>query len=322
MIKLEGLRWHQRYNEHMGCMKGCLDYLGVEVSFPWLYGATGNAFVLNMNDTAFVDCAQAWDTSMLFDLAPNLGFTVEQFAVEHAIAIEMPHDLFRQKQRAAWDLVRARIDQGLPCYAWELTHIPAYYVITGYDDTGYTYSGWDSGGTCPWSKLGTFDVKQLAVNCVRPGEPAPDSVAVKDALATVLDRIERPDGWAIGPQYRTGLAGYAMWAEALETGRANRDGEAYINQVWLECREMAVEFLQEAKRRLPGRCDAVFDEAAAHYAVVGDKLRALSELYPERPDGWDWQTTFASPEGAQLVREAAQSESESVDCLRRIVEGL
>jgi hypothetical protein len=155
MIKLEGLRWHQRYNEHMGCMKGCLDYLGVEVSFPWLYGGTGNTFVLDMNDTAFVDCAQAWDTSMLFDLAPNLGFTVERFKVEHQVALKMPDDVFRQKQRAAWDLVRARIDGGLPCYAWELTHIPAYYVITGYDDTGYTYSGWDSGGTCPWQKLGT-----------------------------------------------------------------------------------------------------------------------------------------------------------------------
>jgi hypothetical protein len=59
MKKLDGLQWHPRYNEHMGCTKGCLDYLGIDVSFPWLYGGTGNAFVLNMNDSAFVDAAQA-----------------------------------------------------------------------------------------------------------------------------------------------------------------------------------------------------------------------------------------------------------------------
>lgn len=97
--------------------------------------------MLNMNDTVFVDCAQAWDTSRLFDLAPDLGFTVERFAVERPDALEMPPGLFLQKQREAFEFTRARIDQRLPCYARELAHIPAYYVITGYDDAGYTYSG-------------------------------------------------------------------------------------------------------------------------------------------------------------------------------------
>jgi hypothetical protein len=275
-----------------------------------------------------VDCAQAWDTSMLFDLAPNLGFTVERFAVEHPVALKMPDDQFIQKQRKAFDLVRARIDQGIPCYAWELAHIPAYYVITGYDDNGdavdagYTYSGWDSGGTCPWQMLGTFDVKQLEVNCVHPAEPASDGRTVRDALGFVLDRVERADGWATDPRYRTGLAGYAMWAEALETGRANRDGEAYINQVWLECREMAVEFLGEAKTRLPGRCDAAFGEAIKVYTIVRDKLRALAELHPEQPEGWDWRTQLASPEGAVLVREAAEAESQAAACLKQIAKAL
>ncbi len=324
MKVLKGLQWHLRYNEHMGCTKGCLDYLGIDISFPWLYGGTGSAFVLNMNDTAFVDAAQAWDTSMLFDLAPNLGYTVERFEVPHEVAVEMPDDVFRRKQREAFDLVRARIDEGLPCYAWELTFIPAYYVITGYDETGYTYSGWDSStrGTCPWEKLGTFDVKQLTVNCVHPAESAPDARTVKDALRAVLSRIERADGWAIGARYRTGLPAYDMWAEALETGRANLDGEAYLNVVWREAREMAVAFLQEAKARLPGIADVAFDDAIGHYAVVYDKLRTLSDMHPERPETWDWVTTFASPEGAALVREASAAERQGIACLHRIAEVL
>jgi hypothetical protein len=334
MKKLEGLKWYPRYNEHMGCTKGCLDYLGIDIPFPWLYGGTGSAFVLNMNATAFVDAAQAWDISMLFDLAPNLGYTVERFTVEHEAALAMPGDVFLRKQREAFDWVRAQIDRGLPCYAWELTGIPAYYVITGYDDAGYTYSGWDSDtrGVCPWDKLGAFDVKQLKVHCVHPAQPAPDHKTVQDALVTVLARIERPDGWAVGPfadgrRYCTGLPAYEMWAEALESGRANFDGEAYLNVVWREAREMAVEFLREAKARLPGvsdaaACRAAFDDAIAHYAVVRDKLRALSELHPERPGKWDYTTTFASPAGAQLVREAAEAERRGVESLKQIAANL
>jgi hypothetical protein len=58
--------------------------------------------------------------------------------------------------------------------------------------------------------------------------------------------------------------------------------------------------------------------AAAHYAVVRDRLRALLEMHPERKKP-DWQATFASPEGAALVREASAAEHKGVACLREIV---
>jgi hypothetical protein len=113
-----------------------------------------------------------------------------------------------------------------------------------------------------------------------------------------------------------------MWAQALETGRANRDGEAYVNIVWRECREMAAAFLEEAKTRLPGIGDAGFDGAIAQYSTVRDTLVALSDLYPERPGGWDWTSTFASAEGAGLVREACAAETAAVPHLRDIVDAL
>jgi len=49
--KLENLRWKNRWTSHLGCIKGCLNYLGMEVSDAWLFGATGHAFIINVADT-------------------------------------------------------------------------------------------------------------------------------------------------------------------------------------------------------------------------------------------------------------------------------
>ena len=50
MKKLEHLRWKPHWVTHLGCIKGCLNYLGIEVSDAWLYGGTGHAFVINICD--------------------------------------------------------------------------------------------------------------------------------------------------------------------------------------------------------------------------------------------------------------------------------
>jgi len=47
MVQLKGLRIQQRSVERLDCIKGCLDYLGRDISFPWLYGGTGHAFIVS-----------------------------------------------------------------------------------------------------------------------------------------------------------------------------------------------------------------------------------------------------------------------------------
>ena len=103
---LEGVNRYNKYNEHMDAIKGCLDVLEVDISFPWLYGATGQAFVLNMNADVFVDAAQVWDIDSLFALGPNLGWQIDRLQVEHKVALELAPEVFEQAQRTAWDFAR------------------------------------------------------------------------------------------------------------------------------------------------------------------------------------------------------------------------
>ncbi len=46
--KLENLRWKPLNVTHLGCIKGCLNYLDLDVTDAWLYGSTGHAFIINM----------------------------------------------------------------------------------------------------------------------------------------------------------------------------------------------------------------------------------------------------------------------------------
>ena len=317
--RLEGLEWHLRYAEHAGNTKSCLDFLGVDVSEPWLYGGTAQAFVINIEESVNVTGPIAWDIDVAFGLTPNVGFTVERLLVAHEIAKDMPLPAFREEQRTAWDWVRARIDRGLPCYGWELIpNIPNYTLIAGYDHTGYLYQGWE-GGHRPWEEMGLDDVRAIDVCCVHLSDPAPDTTTVCEALATVLDRAYDPEGWTRGrPRHRSGPAAFALWADALESGRALRESHTYNVHMWLECRTMAAAFLEEARERLSGLCDDELADAAAHYSEVRDAFSALLELHPEQ-EKTEWTSTFASEEGADLVRRAGKAEEKGLECLRQVL---
>lgn len=322
MRKLEDLRIRQRSVERLGCIKGCLEYLGSDVSFPWLYGGTGHAFIISLDPGVDVSSPDSWDHQPQYDLGANLGYTIDGFSAWKPDV----GDAFPAKQREAWDFVRANLDQGVPCFGFELkAYYGGYWVIYGYDDAGkdtggYYYSGWEEGGPLPWNKLGELFVPLLEVRSVQLCPPAPAAQAVKEGLAYALQHARSPPEW-IDPGARSGPAAWAYWAEALETGEAKRDHHTYNLGLWLECREMAVAFMGEAKARLPGLPGDLFDGAAVHYAVVCEHLRALRALHPERekPD-WGPDSTFSSLEAAALVRLAAAADAEGLAYLQQIVD--
>lgn len=316
--QIEGLRWRPRWVTHLGCVKGCLECLDVDVSWGWLFGGTGHAFVINIHDVVCPSGPTAWNTGMLGRLARNLGYRVGGM-----FARKRDPD-FAAKQAAAWGYVRASIDRDIPCYGWELG-VPEFYTIHGYDDVGYHYSGPgcdDGDGPVPWQKVGDSGIGILEIYSVHPGEPAPEEKVVKDAFTFALEHADSPNKW-IFPEYRSGPEGFDRWADALERGTATRFGHGYNAAVWAECRGHAVAFLKEAGERLAGRCHSLFDDAIAKYSIVRSKLKQLSDLHPFRtPEGDAEGDKVSSAEGAALVREAAAAEREGLGVLGRITESL
>ncbi len=315
--KLENLRWKPMWVSHLGCIKGCLDYLGLDVSDAWLFGATGHAFIINMHEVVCPSGPTAWNTEMLFKLGRNAGY------VASGVFSRKSARDFAEKQKLAWEMTRRAIDEGVPCYGWELD-MPEYYVVYGYDGSGYYFSGpgCDAGkGPKPWMELSCTEIGSLEMYSVRRGKAADDATTVKEALEFALEHSKSPAKW-IHPKYKAGPAGYDKWIQALETGKANKFGAAYNAAVWNECRQYAVKFLEEAKERIRGRYSPLFENAAENYKVVAQNLQRVSQLFPFPPKDEENKNADICKAAIEYLRKARSSEELGLKTLEDIVKAL
>lgn len=230
---------------------------------------------------------------------------------------------FSQRQKEAWDKTRESIDAGIPCYGWELEQ-PEYYVITGYDDTGYYYNGpgiEGEKGPKPWQELGDTGIGIAEIYGIEQIVPSDDAETVKDAIEFALKHSENPPEW-IFPNYRSGLAGYDTWIETVEKSEATGLGMAYNAAVWAECRALGLKFLDEAKQRLDSTITPLLEDAIQSYFPVVDCLSRVVELFPMMPpdDGIEEDERYR--QGLEQLKKAREAEEKALGSLEKIVAAL
>ncbi len=275
MKRLDGFRWEPLWVSHIGCLKGCLNYLGIPMTAAWLFGASGHAFVLNIADDICPSGPTAWKTNVILTLGSSVGYrTIVIFGFRGNGDLELAQD-------RAWEAARRAIDDGIPCYGWELD-VPEFYVINGYDEVGYYYQGCtvdEGAGPKPWRELGDTGIGCVELVVVHPEQPRDDATIVKNALEFAGAAAAGGKDWVL-PGYTMGLAAYDTWIAGLKGRNTSGMGAAYNASVWASCRQNAVEFLKEAGERLPGKADDSFSEAIEAYTVVAENLAAVAELFP------------------------------------------
>ncbi|MBD3364614.1 hypothetical protein GF359_05310 [candidate division WOR-3 bacterium] len=314
---LEGLDWEPLWATHVGCIKGCVDYLKLGHSVAWVYGGSGHAFVLNVSADLCPSGPTTWEPEPFYELGRNLGYEIKTVHGHKGM------ENFPELQKEAWELVNLALNAGSPCYGWELLY-PEYYVIRGYDQNHYHFLGPGADAdTKPklWMELGETDIGVIDMHAVRPLEegPADDVTVVKAALEFAV-AYAQTGKWAFAG---AGSKGYDNWIKAFESGKAHPHGAAYNAAVWTECRKYAVEFLKEAKKRLDDKLSPMFDEATSHYKIVRDNLEQVAELFPfqgmDPEHVKDKERTKKAIEALKVSREA---EEKGLAALEKIAESI
>ena len=315
--QLEGLRPAYRNMTLLGCIKGCLRHLGRDVDDAWLYGVTGAAFMLNIDQKVDVSGPTSWDCGHLRKMAPHLGISLSN----HVRALVSDAD-FEQKQQAAARFVREKIDAGIPCYGWD--GCMEWLTVNGYSDAAclqFSHYFGDGYRVQPWTKLGrqipnVFEV--TSVELAKP--PADEGATVRAALEFALSH--GLTGQPLDPKHAEGVQGYDLWIQCLASGDwRNADGLPGVHHnvaCWHECRCYAERFLRLAGEKLGDPLKPMFNDAADRYKEVRAALCQMQRIfiynYPLPP-----VDDAGVARAIDLLRTAREAEAEGLAVIEEIV---
>ena len=316
--KVDDYHWKPMWLSHIGCLKAAADVLDVEISVPWLFGVTGYAFLLNVHEEL---CPSGWH---VVDVPVGERLAGTGLSLEYLTKPTHEGNDKAILQKQTWDGLRAAVDGGFPCYGYDL-EIGDYYVVYGYDETGYYFSGpncVDGKGPLPWDDYGVTNmVGVIYMNALKPGERLDDKVVVRDALATAVRQARKPND----PKglYQHGLEGYEQWVRALENGSTEGIGPKYNAVSYAECRRNAVAFLREAKLRLNDPdLDATFDEAIQHYEIVSQQFELVADAFPMGPPKEEMSLEKRVKTATEALQAAKAGEEKGLETLAALAQAL
>ena len=199
-----------------------------------------------------------------------------------------------------------------------------FYVIYGYDDTGYYFS-WTwlrcGQGSKALQDLGTRASASRDVH-VAPGIAA-DDATTQTSVAFAVHHAASPPGM-VYEHYGTGLKVFDNWIRASKRAKPRTWACATTRGSGWSAGACAG-FLQEARQRLTGRADELFDRAYTQYATVAAALGKVVELYPWKDDASDEDVLPVddrSRAAVEALHTAKEAEAAGLVTLERICQVL
>ena len=272
-LMLDNLRQLPLDSTNMGVLHGVAQYWGLDASPATVFGATGYAFLININDEICPSGPFLWRRERFNRLVTNLGIRTRDlgFYTSAASATE------RRQVEAE---LREAIDAGIPCSLCN----NEFQLITGYDDTGFFTIGPFPDHLPRRLSFGTWqewDDVYAYFYIHHKGEPASRADLVRESLSFAIEMFRSPENYALD-SYAVGPDAYDQWLEALD-GHGTSFGNEWNARVFAECRQHAAAYLREvaewfpASRALSASLAGTYSAVAKNLTEVADPSVSLSE---------------------------------------------
>lgn len=298
-MRVEGLRQPPLQTSLMGVVRGAADHNGLAASTPWLYGASGHAFLVNVHPELCPSGPYCWKAEGFDRLLANVGLRRRDLGFFTAASAS-------RDREAAEGAVREALAAGQACAFMNMDH----QLITGCDERGFFLAEpWGECAHTPtrltsktWEELG--DEIHANVYVFERTQPADPAVAVRESLDYALDLYAQParhafEGYGIGPE------AWTHWVWAVEHGCGDTHGAWWNAMVWSECRTMAGAYLEEIAECFPDAAP-IARELATRYAAIGASLHNAGDR------------TMATAAKVALLEASAANEREAVAGLRAL----
>lgn len=302
----------------LGALRGALAAMGDPRDSAEIAGLSALAFRLQVDAEASLASVSSFPwVEELPPMLSRLGYASTVYIAERG------DPRFERIRRDALEHVGRAAAAGRPSIAFGV-HLPEFGLLVGRDPLAGTLaiSGVLDGRGGPdviaETELGRGDVPVLFVLVPGEREPVDEGAAVRAALTQAI-RIGRGAIACYGG-LRAGLAAYDAWRTALDSGRIDPAGHAYLAQVTAELRAFAPVFLARAAGRLFSAAGEALEAARRSYARASEALLALAGECPfPLPDGFVLATS-ARRRQLSFLSDAAAAEREALEALERALD--
>ena len=269
-MELKNLKMQPFNTSLMGVIKGVTDYYGYNYSDAFVFGATGQAFLINVHRKLCPSGPSCWNMTKFTELLKDMGIIMEDLGF-------YPPTLIKVARLKVESTIVSHLNNGVPCSLVNNDH----QTIYGFDDPGLlccqpwgeakyppkklTFATWEELGEdfhvnfYAYLKISPIDVKKMVFN----------------SIIYAIELFESSESYS-WENYAIGLDAYDNFIEAIKKGYGDSQGGWWNAKVWSECRSMAKDYLTEVSEYYDLETQEFMQDIAYTYGQISIYLDKIS----------------------------------------------
>lgn len=316
------------------CIKAVSEYLGDDVSYPYIMAATGAAFRLVWNtacwDLSNVDIYHAFTES-------NAVYGLGAKALGREFSFLGRDENTTREEFLAF--IKEHLAEGYPCIALGIIGPPEPCIVAGCGDDGESLLGWnffqedpEYAGNVTTAENGYFvcrswweNTDTQAVMCIGPVNA--EEVSPQDILRQAVSALEGRMEYS----YAKGIRAYDAWREMLleDSHFASTVYDSLFSkllvqndatQCLMDGRNQGARYLLELAAKQKERDNTKLEQAARHFQKVSACAEEMSHLIGDWSDMDAMLRHLADrkvrEELAQLILDARAEDEAALQCLK------